>query len=141
MINGRFYMPDNTSTQSIVVGMPDFLTPELRENIIAARKGIPLTTTRDRMKGITRYIPVEFIQEAARMDSISALTECPKLKGMKVLTLIGKNDELVNQSSMRNYHLLIGGSEEGIRQYDVGHNIPNDAAKEEVIGFLVKNLK
>jgi len=118
-------------------GWQEFANPKVREAILKAGNGIPLTSERDKRFGITRDIPQEYVEEALKFNSLMALEKYdPTKRPMKVLTLAGTKDQVVGMPAMRKFHAALGGIEEGLWTYDFGHDIPHDITREKVIEFL-----
>lgn len=120
-------------------GWKSYATEEVRKRIERAQNGIPLTQPRDFKNGIERYIPQISFEEAQKMDALSALQDY-KNYSMRVLTLLGNKDNLANIEDIRSFHKILVGKEDGIFNYECGHDIPYNISEKAVIDFFVREL-
>ncbi|MBS3071515.1 hypothetical protein J4408_00835 [Candidatus Pacearchaeota archaeon] len=123
-----------------MIGWNYFGNPPLRSNLERNPRNIPVSNYYDKQKGITRYIPASYLDQIIEVDALEALKDYNK-NGMNVMTIIGKQDDVSNPESMRQYHKFLGGSEANILEYDAGHDVNPNLCEDPIIRFFTSSLK
>lgn len=127
------------ATISPLPGWNYFVTPRVREMLLASPEGINISSIRDRKRGIIRYIPPEGRKELQEADAVSVLKSY-KNETPALVTITGTQDVISNQGAMREYHAALGGRPENLLRYEAEHDIPQEMYQEELVEFFKHHL-
>ena len=107
---------------------------------IQNEKDLDIGTPYDKQSGIKRIIPHKNIQNITSIDLNKSLKTAQEKWAIPTLTLLGIKDERVDVDSMREYHKILDGKSENLKEYNHGHNIPYEEMREPVINFIKEKL-
>ena len=113
---------------------------KMLEQHIKKEIDLDIGTPYDKQNGIKRIIPHKNIKNITSIDINSPLKACNYKWDMPILTLIGIKDERVDIESMREYHKILDGNPQNLKEYNHGHNIPYEEMRDSVINFMREKL-
>jgi len=117
--------PSAFASYSPLPGWRQFSTEPARRHFETGQADLPVTSVEDASAGRKRVIAKESLQELATLDCLKELAaRNPRIfSGMSALTIFGNRDTISSPEGMKQFHRLLGGTEEGLIEIYANHDL------------------